>query len=213
MRELFNGIFTWGSVYPDRPWDLNGYALKLDGATLLLDPPQPEAAEWPNLDALQPIGKIILTNRDHTRDAEAFRARFHASVAACVDELSQFASLKIDETFRDGDLLWGGLRVIHLPGKSPGEVGFYIEPAHHKGALAAGGIMLLGDALIGHPPGQLGLIPPAKLDNPALLKQSLRKLLNYDFQVLLLCDGQPVLSHAKSKVAAFLADLSESQVA
>ena len=27
MREILPGIFTWGSTYADRPWDLNGYAI------------------------------------------------------------------------------------------------------------------------------------------------------------------------------------------
>lgn len=36
-----------------------------------------------------------------------------------------------------------------------------------------GGILLLGDAIIGNPPGALSLIPEAKLDDPAKLKRSL----------------------------------------
>jgi hypothetical protein len=59
-------------------------------------------------------------------------------------------------------------------------------------------------AIIGHPPGALGLIPEHKLDNPAKLKQSLKKVFDYDFDVLLLCDGRPVLSGGKLKVAEFL---------
>ena len=68
--------------------------------------------------------------------------------------------------------------------------------------------MLLGDAIIGNPPGALGLIPGPKLDDPRKLKQSLRKLLDYDFDVLLLCDGQPLLSGGKQKVAEFLSTLA-----
>jgi hypothetical protein len=30
MREILPGIFTWGSTYADRPWDLNGYAIRLE---------------------------------------------------------------------------------------------------------------------------------------------------------------------------------------
>jgi hypothetical protein len=26
------GIFTWGSTYADGPWDLNGYAIRLEDA-------------------------------------------------------------------------------------------------------------------------------------------------------------------------------------
>src|SRR5258706_5168571 len=41
MREILPGIFTWGSTYADRPWDLNGYAIMLEGCTVLVDPPAP----------------------------------------------------------------------------------------------------------------------------------------------------------------------------
>jgi hypothetical protein len=42
MREILPGIFTWGSTYANGPWDLNGYAIRLDGYTVLVDPPAPE---------------------------------------------------------------------------------------------------------------------------------------------------------------------------
>jgi hypothetical protein len=68
-------------------------------------------------------------------------------------------------------------------------------------------LLLLGDAIIGNPPGAFGLIPEQKIDDLETLKRSLPKLLEYDFQVLLLCDGQPVLSDAKRKVSDFLRTL------
>ena len=204
MREILPGIFTWGSTYIDRPWDLNGYAITFDAGTILVDPPAPGNDEWPAFDALKPIVKIVLTNRDHVRDAELFRMRYGAHLIAGADEVAQFAPVAIDETVRAGDLISSALRVIHLPGKSPGEIGLYFDPAHHDRSREHGGILLLGDAIIGHPPGALGLIPQQKLDDPARLKQSLRTLLDYEFDVLLLCDGEPVLSDGKRKLAEFL---------
>ena len=206
MREILPGIFTWGSTYADRPWDLNGYAIQLDAGTVLVDPPAPDDSDWPKFDALKPIVKIVLTNRDHLRDAALFRARYDARLVAGVDEVAQFTPVAIDEPVREGDLIAGALRVIHLPGKSPGEIGLYFDPAHHTLSRERGGILLLGDAIIGHPPGALGLIPEHKLDDPARLKTSLGKLLACDFDVLLLCDGQPLLSGGKQKVAEFLRD-------
>jgi glyoxylase-like metal-dependent hydrolase (beta-lactamase superfamily II) len=208
MREIFPGIFTWGSTYEDRPWDLNGYAITLDQGTVLVDPPAPEPGDWAGFDALKPIAKIVLTNRDHVRDAEIFRERYGARVVAGAEEVAQLAPVAIDEPVREGELIAGALRAIHLPGKSPGEIGLYFDPAHHALSRQLGGILLLGDAIIGNPPGALGLIPTPKLDNPAQLKQSLRKLLDYDFDVLLFCDGQSVLSGAKTKVAEFLKTLA-----
>ena len=205
MREILSGIFTWGSTYADRPWDLNGYAIRLDGCTVLVDPP---ADDWPSFDEMKPIAKIVLTNRDHVRDAELFRTRYGARLVAGVDELTQLAPIAIDEAVREGDLISGALRVIHLPGKSAGEIGLYFDPAHHAVSREMGGILLLGDAIIGNPPGALSLIPEPKLDDPSKLKRSLRKLLDYDFDVLLLCDGQPVLREGKLKVAEFLNTLA-----
>ncbi len=204
MREILPGIFMWGSTYADRPWDLNGYAIRLDECTLLVDPPAPEEKNWLSFDALKPVTKIILTNRDHIRDAELFRARYGSRLVAGAEEVTQLAPLTIDEPVREGDLVAGALRVIHLPGKSPGEIGLYVDPAHHTISREVGGILLLGDAIIGHPPGALGLIPEHKLEDPPKLKQSLQKVLDYDFEVLLLCDGRPVLSGGKLKVAEFL---------
>ena len=60
MREILPGIFTWGSTYADRPWDLNGYAIRLDGCTVLVDPPAPGKADWPSFDH-----KAYHENRPH----------------------------------------------------------------------------------------------------------------------------------------------------
>jgi glyoxylase-like metal-dependent hydrolase (beta-lactamase superfamily II) len=208
MREILPGIFTWGSTYADRPWDLNGYAIRLDGCTVLVDPPAPGEDDWPSFDLIKPIAKIVLTNRDHIRDAELLRTRCAARLVAGADEVTQLAPIAIDEAVREGDLIAGALRVIHLPGKSAGEIGLYFDPAHHAVSREMGGILLLGDAIIGNPPGALSLIPEPKLDDPSKLKRSLRKLLDYDFDVLLLCDGQPVLRGGKLKVAEFLNTLA-----
>jgi glyoxylase-like metal-dependent hydrolase (beta-lactamase superfamily II) len=204
MREILPGIFTWGSTYADRPWDLNGYAIRLDESTVLVDPPAPEENDWASFDRLMPITKIVLTNRDHVRDAELFRTRFGAHLVAGADEVAQLSPVAINEMVREGELIADALRVIHLPGKSAGEIGLYFDPAQHAISRKMNGIMLLGDAIIGNPPGALSLIPEPKLDDSSKLKRSLRKLLDYDFDVLLLCDGQLVLSGGKLKVAEFL---------
>ena len=208
MREILRGIFTWGGAYPDMPWDLNGFAIRMDNGTILVDPPLPAAADWPKLDALKPILKIVVTNRDHDREAAQFHQRYQAPIVAGANEAGGFASLMIDETVNEGDVLPGGLRVIDLPGKSPGEIGLYFDPARNQLSKELGGIMLLGDALVGHPAGKLRFVPNHKLDDPAQLKQSVRKLLAFDFDILLLCDGHSVLRTAHQKVQYFLGTLA-----
>jgi glyoxylase-like metal-dependent hydrolase (beta-lactamase superfamily II) len=208
MHEILPRIFTWGSTYEDRPWDLNGYALALDGGSILIDPPAPEEKDWPKFEALRPVSRIVLTNRDHLRDAELFRQKFGARLVAGVNEVKQFMPVVIDETVREDDLIAGLLRVIHLPGKSPGEIGLLLDSESHPASREHGGILFLGDAIIGNPPGALGLIPEHKLDDPGLLRQSLRKLLNYQFNVLLFCDGRPVLNGGREAVDGFVRALN-----
>jgi glyoxylase-like metal-dependent hydrolase (beta-lactamase superfamily II) len=196
MHEILPHIYTWGSTYEDRPWDLNGYAVVLGEGTVLIDPPAPQEADWPKFDALKPVTRIVLTNRDHVRDAELFRQRFGARLVGGAEEAKQFAPVVIDELVHEDELIAGALQVIHLPGKSPGEI-----------ALLYGRILFLGDAIIGNPPGSLGLIPEHKLDDPKLLRQSLRKLRNYEYDALLFCDGKPVMTGGKRAVEKFLDSL------
>ena len=205
MREIVNGIFTWGGAYPDMPWDLNGFAVRMDNGAILVDPPPPAGGDWTKLDAMKPIQKIVVTNRDHDRAVLRLRERYQCPIVAGANEMTGFPSLNVNETVREGDFLPGGLRVINLPGKSPGEIGLYFDPTRNKLSKTVGGIVLLGDALIGHPAGQLRFVPEHKIDNPAQLKNSLRKLLALDFEVLLLCDGHSILKDARRKVEQFLA--------
>jgi glyoxylase-like metal-dependent hydrolase (beta-lactamase superfamily II) len=78
----------------DRPWDLNGYAIRLSEATVLIDPPAPEEKDWASFEALQPIRKIVLTNRDHIRGVETFCARFNPCLVAGANETAQLAPLE-----------------------------------------------------------------------------------------------------------------------
>jgi glyoxylase-like metal-dependent hydrolase (beta-lactamase superfamily II) len=107
---------------------LNGYAITFDGYAVFVDPPLPEENDWSGFDELKPIQKILLTNRDHVRGAELFRTRCASRIVAGADEIAQLAPVAIDEAVREGDLIAGALRVIHLPGKSPGEIGLYFDP-------------------------------------------------------------------------------------
>lgn len=55
--------------------------------------------------------------------------------------LMRYQAPQIDQTLSDGDVLpfWGGLRVIHLPGHTPGHVGFYSESKR---------VLFCGDAVL-----------------------------------------------------------------
>jgi len=81
---------------------LNGYAIRLDGCTVLVDPPSPGEDDWPSFDLIKPIAKIVLTNRDHIRAAELFRTRCAARLVAGADEVTQLAPLRSTKRFAKG---------------------------------------------------------------------------------------------------------------
>ena len=100
------------------------------------------------------------------------------------------------KTFTDGDELPCGLITIQIENqKSPGESEFFLKNR---------GIMFVGDALIGKIPGKLNMLPPDKYRDLPLAKNELNKLLNFEFEILLLGDGVPILKDAKKAVKSFL---------
>jgi glyoxylase-like metal-dependent hydrolase (beta-lactamase superfamily II) len=62
------------------------------------------------------------------------------------------------------------------------------------------GILIVGDAVIGNPPRQCGLLPERVMDDPARLRSNLRKLLDLDFDILLVGDGESILQNAKARL-------------
>ncbi|MGH8655320.1 MAG: hypothetical protein ACREYE_25520 [Gammaproteobacteria bacterium] len=58
----------------------------------------------------------------------------------------------------------------------------------------------MGDAVIGSPPGRCGLLREQVMDDPVGLRQSVRKLLDLDFDTLLVGEGVPILQGAKDKL-------------
>jgi len=100
-----------------------------------------------------------------------------------------FSPFKIDRWFNDGETLpiWGGLRVIHLPGHTDGHCGFYSES--HL-------LLFSGDLIASHR--MLSHLPPKILNTqPELIPQSIQRAL--DLKPLGIapnhCDRAPFSEH------------------
>ena len=186
---LLENIWMWSIFSAEKQFYFNGYAIKTANDFILIDPPD---ADESVLDALQAIAlptAIVLTNRDHERDAETFARHFHAPIYAPEEDADAMA-LSPKRRYTDGDILPGGLIAIALPHqKSPGETALYWHLRK---------ILILGDALIGHPAGALTMLPPEKFVDLAAARQHLaEQLLPYtEIDSLLLGDGEPILHQA-----------------
>ena len=101
-----------------------------------------------------------------------------------------------DHTFVNGDKLFCGLEVIHLENqKSPGESAFYLEDQKK---------MFVGDALIGKVLGKLNMLPPDKFVDIDEARKSLQVLKSFNFDDLLLGDGECILCEGKKTLEKFL---------
>jgi glyoxylase-like metal-dependent hydrolase (beta-lactamase superfamily II) len=196
MNEILPGIYQWSWFSQEKGYDFNGHLVVADTERVMIDPPplSPEDGAW--LQKLGPIAGIILTNRDHVREAEAYRKQFKTIVLAPVQD-APLMGIKIDRTFKDGDLLPGGIKAIHIPdGKSPGESSLFLNRGK--------GILILGDALIGKTPGRLNLMPPEKYRDPSKAHEGIRVLLKQSFDTILLGDGAPILTGGRQAIEEFL---------
>ena len=195
MLEIVTDILTWSWYSEPHGYDFNGYLIRDPDGNICVDPVEPTEDD---IDAIaqEGVANIILTNRNHSRASNRVRARTGAQTVIHADDAEHAGS---QNTQLDGELIIGNrigpLEVVGVAGKSPGEVALFWRDR---------GILIVGDAIIGNPPGQCNLLPERVMDDPALLRSNVRKLLDLDFDILLVGDGESILQNAKARLKALV---------
>jgi glyoxylase-like metal-dependent hydrolase (beta-lactamase superfamily II) len=192
MKQIAPGIQQWSFFSDEKQLDFNGLLLTMNDHRILVDPPPLDTEARMAVRKGPSLDYIVLTNRDHLRESEACRREFQAKVYVPSADAAQM-DITPDKTYEDGELLPGGLWVIHLEGmKSPGESALFLERGK--------GILIVGDALIGKPPNHLSLLAAEKLPDIGKAKEGLRRLLKYNFDMVLVGDGASILTEGKEAV-------------
>ena len=196
MKELFPHIFEWSWYSEEKGYNFNGHVVTGKEGCVIVDPPPLNESDLAWLEQHRPYAAILLTNRDHTREADSLRKRLGIPVYA--SELdAPLMEIKADRTYKNQDILPGGLKAIYIPdNKSPGETALLLEEGK--------GVLILGDALIAKQPGRLTLMPPEKYSDPDKARKGIRALLNHDFDAVLVGDGYSILSGGKEVIRQFL---------
>jgi glyoxylase-like metal-dependent hydrolase (beta-lactamase superfamily II) len=198
MNSILPRISEWSWFSEEKQLNFNGHLLAVGEHRVLVDPPSMSASDMALTRQGGSPDYIILTNRDHEREATFFRQAFNCQVMAPELDANDM-TLPVDKTFKDGELLPGGIWVIQLSHqKSPGESALFLEQGN--------GVLIVGDALIGHPSGSLRLLPPEKYSNIAQAREGLRRLLKYSFNSILVGDGTSILTGAKPVLEKILVD-------
>jgi len=190
LTEVCPGVWHW-RVEDER---IGGHtsaahAVSSDEGTVLVDPlPLARAA----LARLAPIGAICLTAQCHQRSAWRYRKEFGASVYA---PRTRPMEEEPDELYATGDVLPGGLRVIHTPGPEEAHYSFLLEREPR--------VLFCADLLTMY--GALDFVPLQYHDDPAATRASVRALLDLDFSLLCLDHGPPILDDPKAAIRDLLA--------
>jgi glyoxylase-like metal-dependent hydrolase (beta-lactamase superfamily II) len=195
FQSMPGGLSCWQGYDPSVKTDLSSTALEIEGELYFIDP-IPLAAEPLEMlvTSTKPAG-IILTSGNHERAAAAYRNKFTIPVYAHNAAREEFV-IGIDRWLEDGSSIGGVLTAVHLPGAAKGEIAIH--------SVAGKGIMLMGDALIHLEPYGFTFLPDKYCADAGLMKQSLRKLLQFSFEAMTFAHGLPVPSGARQRLEQLL---------
>jgi glyoxylase-like metal-dependent hydrolase (beta-lactamase superfamily II) len=191
MQELLTDIFTWPWFSQPHGYDFNGYLVRHPAGNLCIDPVEPTEETLEEI-ARHGVARILLTNRNHSRAANRIRARTGARTAIHPADAAHARTqgTELDGEIRVGEKI-GPLVAVTAPGKSPGEIALHWPERR---------ILIVGDAVVGDPPGRCKLLPEKVMDDPPRLRASVRELLALEFDTLLPGDGEPILQGAKERL-------------
>lgn len=188
MKEIVPGIVTWGVRSEPHGYDFNGTYVRHPGGNVCIDPVEPPA-EVLALMRREGVACIVLTNRNHTRQANKIRAATGAFITIHPADAAHARAqgARVERLLAPDDRI-GPFTVFAMPGKSPGEIALH-DPARR--------LVVVGDALIGNPPGKLSLLPERVIDDVTQLRASVRALLALDVATVLVGDGESIVSRAR----------------
>lgn len=201
MHEILSNILSWDWFSEPHGYDFHGTLALHPEGNLCIDPVEPDDEAWTRLTE-EGVAQILITNRNHVRAANAVAKRTGARVAIhpADAEYARGQGLEIDDDLVPGERV-GPFEVVAVPGKSPGEIALH-NPVRR--------LLVVGDAVIGNPPGELSLLPERVIDDLPQLRRSVRALLDLGLESLILGDGVPILEaadeHLATLVASFPAD-------
>ncbi len=178
QATVVDGISMWSAWQADRNLYFNSFFVRSSDGNMAIDPLPADEGTAATI-AREGLAWIVITNRDHERDARALAAATGAKLVAGEGD-APLLSGPVDRTLKNGESFLGAL-VIALEGlKTPGEIALYFRQS---------GTIVVGDALWGNPAGSLRLMPDDKLADPPRAVLSMRRLRMLKPRNLLTGDG------------------------
>lgn len=177
IESISPGILHWGIQDNRINHRSDSYAVETPKGTVLIDP---LPLEEHLLTTLGEVQAICLTGRFHQRASWRYQKKFDVPVYAPHDgELHEKFAGEPDKLYHSGDLLPGGLEVIHAPGPSKAHYNFYLQ--HDIKPVLFTADLLIRDTADDH----FRFVPDQFMENPEKTRESAKKIL--EMNVGLLC--------------------------
>lgn len=197
MREIAPGVWHWTARHEHIGGDVSSYYVPAE--RVLLDPMVPAGGlGW--FEEHGPPEQIVLTNRHHDRHTWRFQEEYGCTVHCIRNGLYEIEGRGAVEAFDFGDELFGAITVHEVDAICPDETALHV--IGHRALACADGVVSMRDG------SELGFVPERYMDDPAHtkagLREAYRRLLELDFDVLLLAHGEPVVGGAKDALRKFV---------
>lgn len=195
IDALGNGLFVWQAYDPEVKADLFSTAISTSAGLYVVDGiPLPEDV-FREATGDSQIAGVVVTNTNHARAAVDWSNRFGARLLAHASTVREFGWSAATE-LSDGSKIGDELTVIAIPGAPEGEIALH--------ASSGAGRLVVGDALINFGSYGFSLLPAKYCDDAPLMRKSLFKLLQFEFEQILFAHGIPVLSKAHDRLEGLL---------
>jgi hypothetical protein len=199
IREVLPGLHHWTAIHPRIRLPVDSYYI--EPARVVLDPMVPrEGLEW--FERGETPGQIVLTNRHHLRHGERFAQAFGCPIRCSEAGLHEFEDGPEVEGFAFGEDLAPGITAYELGAICPDDTALLIRTVD-------GNALAFADGLTRPRGGGLTFVPGFLMgDDPAAvragLRESLRGLLDLDFDHLLFAHGEPLIGGGKVALREFV---------
>lgn len=197
FKQVIPDLYTYNVYDEDIKCVMTGHVLVNQSRLVLIDPIPLAEKDMEELGKLGVLESICLTTESHLRFATPLREKFNVRVfihAAADPAVRKEA----DKAFTDLDLLPGDMTAIHIPGSKPSETAFFLD--------RDGGAMIVGDALTHIK--DLDFLPEKYCKDASQMRDSLKKLLVYDFKTLCFGHGEPLKGYPKAALRNLLSQKS-----
>lgn len=196
ITEIAPGVLHWSAIHPKIRVRVHSYYVQ--DAVAVLDPMVPEGV----IEALRerrPPERVLLTNRHHYRQSDRLVDEFGCPVLCPESGLHEFEGGPDVRGYAYGDEVAPGITVHEVGSICPDDAALHIQ--------AGPGLLAFADGLI-RVRDQLGFVPDQYMDDPERTKagiiESLRRLLELDFDGLLFAHGEPLVGGGKDALREFV---------